>query len=84
MIMQDTPSEYDDLVVLRRTLFAHLEIAEPSVSAQIAGRLQAVVARLAELSKDQEVTLDDALAERRARRTNAAVASTGRSAKRPG
>jgi len=84
MTMQDTPSEYDDLVVLRRTLFAHLEIAEPSVSAQIAGRLQAVVARLAELSKDREVTLDDALAERRARRTDTAVATTGRSTKRSG
>jgi hypothetical protein len=80
--MATIPSEYDDLVKLRETLFAHLEIAEPSVSAQIAGRLQAVVGRLAELSKDREVTLDDALAERRARRANPAVGATGRSAKR--
>jgi hypothetical protein len=53
-----------------------MDIAEPAVVAQIAGRLQAVLERLADLSKTDEVTLDDVLARRREARAAAADPST--------
>ena len=61
----DIPTEREDLLVLRATLFEHLAVADPAVSAQIAGRLQAVISRLADIGGAGEATLDDVLAERR-------------------
>ena len=76
----DIPTEREDLLVLRSTLFAHLSVADPAVSAQIAGRLQAVITRLADLSAPQEATLDDALAQRRKARALGGMGSAGRKA----
>jgi hypothetical protein len=58
----------EGLEAMRDSLAAAMELAEPAVVAQIAGRLQAVLDRLAELSPAEEESLADVLAARRAAR----------------
>lgn len=62
-------NELDTLRAMRDALAAAMDVAEPSVVAQISGRLEAVLKRITELGGSQEVTLDDALAERRRQRS---------------
>lgn len=53
------------LEAMRDKLAADMEIAEPAVVAQIAGRLQAVLNELADLGAGEEVSRLDELAKRR-------------------
>jgi hypothetical protein len=66
----------EGLEAMRDRLADAMDLAEPSVVAQIAGRLQAVLKELAELSKGSEVGLEDVLAERRKARVAAAKPRT--------
>jgi hypothetical protein len=50
---------------MRDKLAADMDVAEPSVVAQIAGRLEGVLKRITELGGAKEASLDDVLAERR-------------------
>ncbi len=59
------------LVALRDALADHLEASEPNVVAQIAARLQAVLAELAALPSVVVLSRTDELRARRARRKNA-------------
>jgi hypothetical protein len=62
------------LIALRNILADHLVVAEPSVSAQIAARLQAVLTELATMKEpDEESASDDIARRREARRAAAAV-----------
>jgi hypothetical protein len=54
------------LEAMRDKLAADMELAEPAVVAQIAGRLQAVLKELAELGGTEEVSPLDTIAARRA------------------
>ena len=63
------------LEVLRDTLAEQLDTTSASIHAQLAGQYRAVLSELAELQSAGKVTLDDALAERRARRKRGAVGS---------
>jgi hypothetical protein len=56
------------LEAMRDKLAADMELAEPAVVAQIAGRLQAVLKELADLEVPTEVSPSDELAARLARR----------------
>lgn len=67
-----TDDEVATLRAMRDKLAADMDIAEPSVVAQISGRLEAVLRRITDLGGSGEVTLDDALAERRQQRTKRA------------
>lgn len=62
------------LEAMRRKLALAMDVAEPSVVAQIAARLQAVVARIAELADgaDAEESPTDEIARKRAARRAAA------------
>jgi hypothetical protein len=81
MIMQDSTSDplkgsdhRAALTALRDILADHLRLAEPSVSAQIAARLQAVLSELATMREpDEESASDDIARRREARRAAAAV-----------
>lgn len=73
--MADAPSIETDLLsddprtslnALRRKLAADLMVAEPSVSAQIAGQLRQVLTQLAALPKAEGSVVDE-LADRRSR-----------------
>jgi len=57
------------LEAMRDHLAAAMDEAPPTVVAQVASRLQAVLERISELRPAGKVTLEDALAERRRRRT---------------
>ena len=61
--------EIATLRAMRDKLAADMDIAEPSVVAQISGRLEAVLKRITELGGAGEATLDDVLAERRRMRS---------------
>lgn len=62
------PSRRDDLVMMRAKLIAMLDIAEPSVAAQISGQLRQVIKDLSELP-DEAVKSDvEKARERRAKR----------------
>lgn len=65
------------LVALRDALALAVDLAEPSVVAQIAGRLQAVLDRIAELdaASPPEVSSVDELLERRRAATGASTSS---------
>ena len=65
---QAARGELDGLKAIRDTLADHLEIAEPSYSAQIAARLESVLKRIAELDTAGVETVEDALAARRRER----------------
>lgn len=56
------------LVAMRDHLARKMDFAEPAVVAQIAGRLQAVIARIAELGETDGQSPADQLAQRRAKR----------------
>jgi hypothetical protein len=60
--------EVQALEAMRDKLAEAMDDSEPAVVAQIAGRLESVLRRLGELRPAGKVTLNDALAERRARR----------------
>ncbi len=60
--------ELPGLEAMRDKLAADLDVAEPSYSAQLAARLQAVLERIGELRPAEEETVEDALAARRAKR----------------
>jgi len=60
------------LLALRDVLADHLVIAEPSVSAQIAARLQAVLSELAALKAPDERSASDDIARKRDARRAAA------------
>jgi hypothetical protein len=62
------------LEAMRDKLASDMELAEPAVVAQIAGRLQAVLKELAELEVPEAVSPSDEIAARLARRR---AASTG-------
>ena len=66
------PLKSDDhraaLVALRDILADHLLLAEPNVSAQIAGRLQAVLSELAAMPAAITASKTDELRARRAKR----------------
>jgi hypothetical protein len=70
------------LEAMRDKLAADMDAALPAVVAQIAGRLQDVLKELAELSRGEEVTLTDVLAERRAARVTAAKPQTSAKSRR--
>jgi hypothetical protein len=72
----------EGLEAMRDSLASAMELAEPAVVAQIAGRLQAVLDRLAEIAPVEEESLDDVLAARRAARESGAIATPP--ARRPG
>ncbi len=63
------------LEAIRDKLAADLDAAEPAVSAQIAGRLQAVLKELADMDTGEEVNPLDELANRRTRRESGADAA---------
>jgi CHASE3 domain sensor protein len=63
-----TNDELETLRAMRDKLAASMDIAEPSVVAQVSGRLEAVLKRITELGGAGEATLDDVLAERRQQR----------------
>ena len=65
-----TNDELATLRAMRDTLAADMDEAPPAVVAQISGRLEAVLKRITELGGAGEVTLHDALAERRRLRAN--------------
>lgn len=67
-----TGDELATLRAMRDKLAADMDEAPPAVVAQISGRLEAVLKRITELGGAGEVTLDDALAERRRMRANSA------------
>jgi hypothetical protein len=67
-----TGDELATLRAMRDKLAADMDEAPPAVVAQISGRLEAVLKRITELGGAGEVTLDDALAERRRLRANSA------------
>lgn len=67
-----TNDELATLRAMRDKLACDMDIAPPAVVAQISGRLEAVLRRITELGGAGEVTLDDALAERRRLRSNGA------------
>jgi hypothetical protein len=60
------------LTALRDVLADHLVVAEPSVSAQIAARLQAVLTELAAMKEPDEESASDDIARRREARRAAA------------
>lgn len=62
------------LVALRDILADHLAIAEPSVSAQIAGRLQAVLNEIAALPGEVNMSTTDQLRAKRDQRRSTTVA----------
>ena len=64
--------EIATLRAMRDKLAADMDEAPPAVVAQISGRLEAVLKRITELGGVGEVSLDDALAERRRLRANSA------------
>jgi hypothetical protein len=68
------------LIALRDKLAEAIDLAEPAVVAQIAGRLQAVLDRLAELdaASPPEVSSVDELLDRRRRSEAGATTSSGR------
>lgn len=70
-------SEVEALKAMRDHLAVAMDDAPPTVVAQIAARLQAVLARISELEPAGEVTLSDALAERRAKRTGKPARDAG-------
>jgi hypothetical protein len=74
------------LEAMRDKLAEAMDEAEPAVIAQVSGRLESVLKRLGELRPAGKVTLDDALAERRALRDGRAKPATnsGRQAKSAG
>ena len=59
------------LVAMRNILAEHLLVAEPNVSAQIAARLQSVLAALAALPAAKEMSAVDELRAKRDRRRKA-------------
>lgn len=65
-----TNDELATLRAMRDKLAADMDLAPPAVVAQISGRLEAVLKRITELGGAGEITLDDALAERRRLRAN--------------
>jgi hypothetical protein len=58
--------EVATLEAMRDSLAAAMDMAEPAVIAQVAGRLEAVLKRITELRPARKETLDDVLAQRRA------------------
>jgi hypothetical protein len=70
------------LEAMRDSLAAAMDEADPAVVAQIAGRLESVLKRLGEVRPAKKVTLDDALAARRASREQRPK-SAGRSGGKP-
>jgi hypothetical protein len=81
-----TDDEVATLMAVRDALALKLDEAGPGTAAGVANQLQAVLKRLSELRPSGKVTLDDALAERRAARASGAepAASAGGKAKRAG
>ena len=77
-------SHLDGLRAMRDKLAADMDLAEPAVVAQIAGRLQAVMDRIAELeaAPPPEVSRVDELAGRRAGRSATPDARTSSGRKR--
>ena len=65
-----TNDELATLRAMRDKLAVDMDLAPPAVVAQISGRLEAVLKRITELGGAGEITLDDALAERRRLRAN--------------
>ena len=65
-----TNDELATLRAMRDKLAVDMDLAPPAVVAQISGRLEAVLKRITELGGAGEITLDDALAERRRLRGN--------------
>jgi hypothetical protein len=63
------------LEAMRDKLAGDMELAEPAVVAQIAGRLQAVLKELAELEVPEAVSASDEIAARLARRRAAAASA---------
>jgi hypothetical protein len=62
------PSRRDDLVKLRAKLMDMIELAEPSVVAQIAGQLRQVIKELDELPDEAQKSDLDLAREQRAKR----------------
>lgn len=60
-----TGDEVATLEAMRDSLAAAMDVAEPAVIAQVAGRLEAVLKRISELRPVRKETLDDVLAQRR-------------------
>jgi len=72
MTIAEVAASGDELATLRAMrdkLAVDMDDAPPAVVAQIAGRLEAVLRRITELGGSGEVTLADALAERRKQRS---------------
>ena len=65
-----TNDELATLRAMRDKLAVDMDLAPPAVVAQISARLEAVLKRITELGGAGEITLDDALAERRRLRAN--------------
>ena len=68
-------NEINTLRAMRDKLAADMDVAEPSVVAQVSGRLEAVLRRITELGGAGEATLDDVLAERRQLRSKRSQSS---------
>jgi hypothetical protein len=87
--MADLPSELDDLIALRETLWAHLTEETPGKQklgvGAIAGQLAKVIERIHVLdgtaAGQKEQTIADALAEARERRANGQARTSRRGTK---
>ena len=69
--------ELATLKAMRDVLAEAMDADNPAVVAQVSGRLESVLKRIAELDKGGKVTIDDALAKRRADRERATNAASG-------
>lgn len=70
-------SEVEALVAMRDKLATAMDEAPPTVVAQIAARLESVLARISELRPARKETLTDVLAEKRAERAAKSVGGAG-------
>lgn len=73
-------SHLDGLKAMRDKLAGDMDVAEPAVVAQIAGRLQAVMDRIAELEQatPTEVSVVEDILSRRRQSASGSVTSSGR------
>lgn len=72
-----TDDQLATLIAMRDRLAEAMDDENNAVVAQVAGRLEAVLKRIAELDDGGKVTIEDALAKRRADRERAANAAPG-------